>query len=100
MAGAVSAVQLRLTVLDDAAVPERPLGADGTVEHDPPPLEPAAALTEKFDAARLWPPVQISKPNSTSISHHDGSRLPRDTASSKNGSRFRFVTDVTGVVAT
>src|SRR5579872_677622 len=101
LAGAVSAFQLRLITLDDAAVPRRPLGAEGAVLHwAPPPLDPAAALTEKFDMARPCPPVQISKPNSTSMSHQDGSRLPRDTASEKNGSRFRLLTPVTADVAT
>ena len=47
LAGAVSAVQLTLITLEDAAVPETPLGADGAVAHDdPPPPLPAAALTE------------------------------------------------------
>src|ERR1700756_946999 len=100
LAGAISVVQLRLITLDDAAVPRRPLGAEGTVVQFAPLLEPAAALTEKFDIARPCPPVHISKPYSTSISHHDGSRLPRETASAKNGTRFRFVTPVTGVDAT
>src|ERR1700758_2568806 len=100
LAGAVSAFQLRLITLDEAAAPRRPLGVEGAVEQFPPLPEPAAALTEKFDTARPRPPVHISKPYSTSMSHHDGSRLPRETASAKNGRRFRFVTPVTGVDAT
>src|SRR5579863_4631704 len=97
-AGAVSAVQLRLITLEEEVVAERPLGAEGAVVHEPPP-PPAAALTEKLLIARPWPPVQISKPYSTSISHHVLSRLPLDTASAKNGRRFRLA-DVTGLVAT
>src|SRR5690242_12922559 len=94
LAGAVSAFQLRLMTLDDAAVPRRPLGAEGVVPQLLPPLllEPAAALTEKFDMARPCPPVQTSNPNSTSMSHQEGSRLPRLTASAKKGSRFMLFT--------
>ena len=65
-----------------------------------PPLPPAAALTENPVMARPSPPVQISKPYSTSISHHVVSRLPRETASAKKGRRFRLLTEVTGEVAT
>ena len=47
LAGAVSAVQLTLITLEEAAVPLTPLGADGAVEQDDPlPPLPAAALTE------------------------------------------------------
>jgi len=98
-AGAVSAVQLRLITLEEAAVAVKPLGAEGAAEHVPP-LEPAAALTENPLIANPSPPVQISNPYSTSIRYHALSRLPLDTASAKNGSRFRLVTEVTGVVAT
>src|SRR5215472_15082685 len=98
LAGAVSAVQLKLMVLEDAAVPLSPLGAEGTVEQLPP--LPAAALTLKLLVARFWPPVHISKPYSTSISHQLVWRLPRETASEKNGRRFRLLTEVTGVSAT
>ena len=45
LAGAVSAVQLRLMTLDEAAVAVSPLGAEGTVVQDVPPPLPAAALT-------------------------------------------------------
>src|SRR5579859_463101 len=99
-AGAVSAVQLTLITLELAVVARPPLGADGTEPQLPPPPVLAAALTENPDAPSPWPPVQISNPYSTSISHHDGCKLPRDTASEKNGSRLRFVTEVTGAVAT
>jgi hypothetical protein len=50
--------------------------------------------------ANPCPPLQISNPNSTSISHHDGSKLPRDTASEKKGNRFKPLTEVTGVCRT
>src|ERR1700739_1634605 len=99
-AGAVSGVQLTLMTAELAVVARTPLGADGTAPQFPPPPVLAAALTENPDTPSPSPPVQISNPYSTSISHHDGCRLPRDTASEKNGSRFRFVTDVTGEVAT
>ena len=99
LAGAVSAVQLTLMTLEEAAAPFTPLGSDGAEAHEPPPL-PAAALTENPLTASPWPPVHISKPYSTSISHHEGSRLPRDTASLKNGRRFKLLTEVTGVSRT
>jgi hypothetical protein len=88
-----------LITLEEDVVAERPLGAEGAVVHVPPPPLPAAALTEKLLIAKPWPPVQISKPYSTSISHHELSRLPLATASAKNGRRFRLA-DVTGLVAT
>jgi len=100
LAGAVSAVQLKLMTLEEAAVPVSPLGAEGTVVHDPLPPLPAAALTENPLMARPWPPVQISKPYSTSINHHEDSKLPRETESAKKGRRFKLLTDVTGVEAT
>ena len=46
LAGAVSAVQLTLITLEEAAVPFTPLGSDGTAVHDEPLPPPAAALTE------------------------------------------------------
>src|SRR5690348_18171977 len=100
LTGAVSAVQLTLMTLEEAAVPVTPVGAEGTAPQVVEPPPPAAALTENPMMPRPWPPVQISNPYSTSINHHVGSRLPRDTASAKNGRRFRLVTEVTGVCAT
>src|SRR5579872_1949216 len=101
LAGATSAVQFTLMTLEEAAVPVTPLGADGTAAHvEPPPPLPAAALTEKPLAANPWPPVQTSKPYSTSINHQELCRLPRATASLKNGRRSRLVTEVTGVSRT
>src|SRR6266568_5820631 len=86
--------------LELAVEARTPLGADGTVLQVPPLLVLAAALTENPDMPSPCPPVQISNPYSTSINHHDGCRPPRATASEKNGSRLRFVTDVTRCVAT
>ena len=54
LAGAVSAVQLTLMTLEEAAVPMTPVGGEATAPQGvgPPLLVPAAALTEKPLAAK------------------------------------------------
>src|SRR5882724_8493963 len=76
------------------AVPDAGL-MDAMLGVVPPPPEPAAALTAKLLMPSPWPPVQTSKPISTSISHHVDCRLPRATASLKNGRRLKLLIEVT-----
>ena len=44
LAGAVSAVQLKLIALEEDVVAVRPLGAEGTEVHEPPPEEEVVAV--------------------------------------------------------
>jgi hypothetical protein len=80
-------------VTDEPAAPDVGL-TDVTLGVKPPP-PPAVTLAEKLLIPSPWPPVQISKPISMSISHHVLWRLPRPTASLKKGTRSKPLTEFT-----